>query len=105
MHIVTMSIINSQKEILIVKHRTLNNPGLDPEKEIDKVYRELGHSINGRQVVPCFEGDYMQPPWSKDVVMVHGNFAPSKDKFEQLRKQVDASKALDYNPTEIKEIE
>jgi hypothetical protein len=79
--------INSQKEILIVKHRTLNNSQLNFEQEVDRVHRELGYSINGRQVVLCFEGDYMQPSWSEDVVMVHGNFAPSKDKFEQLRKE------------------
>lgn len=79
--------INPQKELLVVKHRTLNNPETDFEQEVDKVYSELGESVKGRQIVPCFEGDYMIPSWSEDIVMVHGNFAPSKNKFEQLRKE------------------
>jgi hypothetical protein len=79
--------IDPKKEILIVKHRTLNNPETDFEQEVDKVYSELGESVKGRQIVPCFEGDYMMPSWSEDVVMVHGNFAPSKNKFEQLRQE------------------
>ena len=87
MSIMTMNIINPQKEILIVKHRILNNSQLNFEQEIDKIYQELGHSVNGRQIVLCFEGDYMAPSWSNDVILVHGSYAPSMDKFQDLREQ------------------
>lgn len=78
---------DQKREFLVIKHRGLNKSRSNFEEETRKIHEELANSINQRAIIPGFEGDYMIPSWSNDVIMVHSNFPPSKRRFDKLRKE------------------
>ncbi len=79
-------IVNPEKEILVVRHRILNNPNPNFEQEIESLSKLQEHT-GQRKVVPVFEGDILETRWGKDVIMTHQTMiSPSKRKFEALRK-------------------
>ncbi|MCD4762160.1 hypothetical protein K8R32_04350 [bacterium] len=83
------SLIDLEKEFVIVKHSYLNGNNLDIEKTMIEC-SQLQKFVGQRKVVPCLEADFMDlsDDSEHDIVLTHSNFwRPTKKKFQQLFKK------------------
>lgn len=85
-------------EFLIVRHSVLNGNSYDVGELVDDTLKLSGH-INGKTLIPCFEGDLLQVSETDEIVLTHQNFIPlSRPRFQRLHERglaVSLKEALD----------
>lgn len=75
------------EEFLAVRHSVLNGNTYDVGQLVEDTLRLEKH-INGRRVVPCFEGDILQVRETGEVVLTHQNFYQlSQEKYRNLKER------------------
>lgn len=79
--------IVSPGEFLAVRHSVLNGNTYDVGKLVEDTLK-LERHMDGRKVVPCFEGDILQVAETGEIVLTHQNWSPlSRREYEALREQ------------------
>jgi len=85
-------------EFLIVRHSVLNGNSYDVGELVDDTMK-LSRHINGKTLVPCFEGDLLQVRETGEIVLTHQNFIPlRRPRFQRLHERgiaVSLKEALD----------
>lgn len=88
----------TENEFLTLNHRALNDSRLNIESCVDES-QELKNCLNGKEPVPCLEGDLVPVKETREVVLAHkGIFPLTRSEYEHLREAGLASplnKALD----------
>jgi len=77
----------TSKEFLAIRHSVLNGNTYDVEKLVKDTLK-LKKYINGRKIVPCFEGDITQVKETGEIILTHHNFIPvSQKKYADLKNR------------------
>ena len=83
------NIIDPKKQILLVKHSYLNNDSdsYNMSEVVEKAKANERYT-NGREIVPCVEGDFMALRSTGEPILTHTNFhVPSESGFRTLKQR------------------
>lgn len=81
------SLIVTPEEFIAVRHSVLNGNTYNVGKLVEDTLN-LEEYINGRAVIPCFEGDILQVRETGEVVLTHENFFPlSEKRYKNLKEK------------------